>query len=58
LIEEELADLRKRVSSLEEKARLNTRDGWKQIIGTSKGQILDQEAARLGAEWRSNENKK
>jgi len=58
MIEEQLADLQKRVATLEAKVKRGARDGWKQIIGTSKGQRLDREAARLGAEWRGKENRR
>jgi hypothetical protein len=58
MIEQQLADLRKRVSNLEERKNLKPRDAWRQIIGASKGQILDREAARLGAQWRAKENKR
>jgi hypothetical protein len=58
LIERQLADLQKRVASLETEVKRKPRDAWKLLIGTSKGQPLDREAARLGAEWRARENKR
>jgi hypothetical protein len=58
VIEQQLADLQRRVSNLEETKNRRPRDAWRRIIGTSKGQILDQEAAKLGARWRSKENKR
>ncbi|HWY75602.1 MAG TPA: hypothetical protein VN281_08290 [Verrucomicrobiae bacterium] len=56
LIEQKLADLQRRVTKLEGGVRGKPRGAWKEIIGVSKGQSLDQEAARLGAQWRSKEN--
>ena len=58
LIEQHLTDLQRRVASLEAAVKPLPRDAWKQIIGISKGQRLDREAARLGAEWRVKENKR
>jgi len=58
LIEQHLSDLPRRVASLEAAVKPRPRDAWKQIIGISKGQPLDREAARLGAEWRAKENKR
>jgi hypothetical protein len=58
LIEEQLADLQKRVANLEANGQRKARDAWKRIIGTSKGHSLDKEAARLGAKWRAKENKR
>jgi hypothetical protein len=58
LIEQHLTDLQRRVASLEAAIKSRPRDAWKQIIGISKGQPLDREAARLGAEWRAKENKR
>ena len=56
VIEQQLTDLQKRVAGLEAAVRRGPREGWKQIIGISKGQALDREAARLGAKWRMKEN--
>jgi len=58
LIEQQLIDLKNRVANLEAQAKSTPRDAWKRIIGTSKGQRLDGEAARLGAEWRAKANKR
>jgi hypothetical protein len=57
-IEQQLTDLQKRVASLEAAVRRGPREGWKQIIGISKGQLLDREAALLGAKWRRKENRR
>src|SRR5207244_11025975 len=56
--EQRLTELQRRVASLEAAVKPRPRDAWKQIIGISKGQPLDREAARLGAEWRAKENKR
>jgi hypothetical protein len=58
MIEQQLSDLQRRVASLEAAAQRSPRGGWKQIIGISKGQDLDREAARLGAKWRAKENRR
>jgi len=58
LIERQLTQLQKRVASLEAVVKRQPRDAWKQLIGISKGQALDREAAMLGAEWRAGENKR
>ena len=58
LIEQQLTDLKNRVANLEAPVSSKPRDAWKQIIATSKGQRLDREAAKLGAEWRAKENRR
>ena len=58
MIEQQLAELQKRVATLEAGLKRPPRGAWRQIIGTSKGHPLDQEAARLGAAWRAKENKR
>ncbi len=58
LIERQLTDLQKRVADLEAAVRRKPRDAWKQIIGISRGQVLDREASKLGAKWRAEENKR
>jgi hypothetical protein len=58
VIERQLTDLKRRVASLEAAVRPNPKDAWKRIIGVSKGQDLDREAARLGARWRMRENRR
>jgi hypothetical protein len=57
VIAQQLADLQKRVANLEAEVKRKPRWAWKQIIGTSKGQRLDREAARLGAAWRAKANR-
>jgi hypothetical protein len=58
LIEQQLSALERRIASLEAAVKRRPRDSWKQIIGVSRGQKLDREAARLGASWRMKENKR
>lgn len=58
MIEQQLTDLQKRVASLEAAVRRGPRVDWKQIIGISKRQELDREAALLGAKWRAEENRR
>src|SRR5713226_6544117 len=58
LIEQQLTDLKNRVANLEAQAEIKPRDAWKRIVGISKRQRLDREAARLGAEWRAKANKR
>jgi hypothetical protein len=58
VIEQQLADLQKRVSKLEERNYRKARSAWRQIIGATKGHKLDREAADLGAQWRAKENKR
>ena len=57
LIEQQLTELQTRVALLEALIKPPSR-GWKAIIGTSKGQALDREAAKLGAQWRTKLNKR
>jgi uncharacterized protein (UPF0335 family) len=54
-IEQKLAELTNRVERLEEKVKPVAKPNWREAIGTAKGDALDREAARLGAEWRANE---
>src|SRR4051812_19633273 len=58
LIEQQLTELRTRVANLEAQVKAKPREAWKQIVGTSKGQALDRQAARLGAEWRAKQKKR
>jgi hypothetical protein len=58
MIERELAELRKRVMHLEGTLARKSHESWKQIIGASKDQTLDHEAAKLGAQWRAKANKR
>ena len=55
LMEQKLTELTRRVERLEAKARPVAKTTWQEIIGTSPGDDLDREAARLGEEWRKSE---
>ena len=54
-IEQRLTELTNRVERLEEKVKPIAKPNWREAIGTAKGDELDREAARLGAEWRASE---
>lgn len=58
LLEQKILDLTSRVQKLESMARPEAKPSWKKAIGSAKGDALDQEAARLGAEWRAQENQR
>ena len=58
LIEQQLAELQKRVALLEAEAKRKRRDAWRETIGFAKDHDLFDEAMRLGAVWRKKENKK
>jgi hypothetical protein len=55
-LEKELRDLKERVARLEEKARPVAKSTWKEAFGMMKDDEISREAARLGAEWRAQEN--
>lgn len=54
-LEAEVAELRRR---LETTAPSPTEPWWKKIAGTFPGDASDEEAFRLGQEWRKRENAK
>ena len=56
MIEQQLADLKKRVESLEASVERKP-DAWKAIVGAAKDDDLFEEAMRLGAEWREKANR-
>jgi hypothetical protein len=58
VLEQKITELQRRVASLEATVSRKPRDSWKHIIGISKGQSLDREAAKLGSRWRLKENKR
>jgi len=58
LIEQELAELKKRVGLLEKSAARKPNKAWRRAFGAMKGDPLLREAARLGAEWRKQENRR
>jgi len=53
---EAVADFLKRLPSLRSK-KTPAAKPWQRVIGTAKGDAVDKEAARLGAEWRAKMNK-
>ena len=55
-IEAELTDLKERVRRLENAAPPQTAPKWRAAFGALKDEPLLREAARLGAEWREQEN--
>lgn len=58
-IEEELTDLKERVRRLENAAPPRPEaPKWREAFGALKGEPLLREAARLGAEWREQENQR
>ena len=58
MIEEELAELRQRVKRLEARVRPVAKSTWSEAFGAMKEDELSREAARLGAEWREQENQR
>ena len=58
MIEQELAEMKQRLAKLEATVAKKPSQAWREIIGTSKGDELDREAARLGAEYRAKQNRR
>ena len=57
MIEQELAELKQRVRTLEERAGNAAKGNWRDAIGFAKDDALFSEAMRLGAEWRTRASK-
>ena len=57
LIEQQLADLQKRVEALEIQVKPAAKGTWRDAIGFAKDDELFDEAMRLGAEWREKANR-
>ena len=57
VIELELTELRRRIERLE-KTGIKTGQGWRQVVGLFERDPLAREAGRLGAAWRTKENKR
>ena len=53
-----MKELTQRVERLEAQKKPLAKPSWEKVIGTSKGDEMDREAARLGAEWRATQNKR
>ena len=58
MIEQELAEMKKRLEKLEAKAVSQPRQDWRTGFGALKGSTFHREAAQLGAEYRAKENKR
>ena len=58
LLEQEIADLKKRMEKLEANVRPVPSQRWRAVVGSIEPNELTREAARLGAEWRAGENER
>lgn len=58
MMEQKMKELTQRVERLEAQKKPLAKPSWEKVIGTSKGDEMDREAARLGAEWRATQNKR
>ncbi len=58
MIEQELIALKRRVELLEKTREGASRQTWREAFGAMKEDSLLHEAARLGQEWRAEENKR
>jgi hypothetical protein len=56
-IEQELLKLQARVNHLEARVASLPEQGWRAAFGMLKGSKFAREAARLGAEYRTRQNK-
>jgi len=57
IMEQTLADLKKRVEKLEARTKPAAKASWRDVIGFAKDDDLFREAMRLGAQWREKANK-
>lgn len=57
-IEQELLKLQARVNDLEARMTSQPKDGWRAAFGMLKDSKFTREAARLGAEYRAEQNKR
>lgn len=57
-IEAELTDLKERVRKLENAASPTPSRNWRAAFGALKDEPLLREAAKLGEDWRTQENKR
>ena len=55
-MEQKLAELTKRVESLEAHLERAPKGAWRELIGSQEDDELFREAMRLGAEWRTRAN--
>jgi hypothetical protein len=58
LLEQEIADLKQRVASLEARGKPVAKPTWREAFGAMKDDETSREAARLGAEYRARENQR
>ena len=58
MIEQELAEVKKRLEKLEAQVARKPSQAWREIIGTLEDDEISREAARLGAEYRARQNRK
>lgn len=58
VLEQLLADLAQRVARLEARVKPVAKPTWIEAFGAMKDDEISREAARLGAEWRAEENKR
>lgn len=57
VIEQELAELKKRVEKLEAKTESKPNQRWREAFGMMPDDEISREAERLGAEWRAQANR-
>ena len=55
-MEREIAELKQRLEKVEAKVQPSPSQRWRAVVGSVKPNELTREAARLGAEWRAEEN--
>jgi hypothetical protein len=58
MLERELKNMKVRLKTLETLVGRKPQSSWKDAFGAMKGDALQREAAALGAEWRTRENKR
>ena len=58
LLEREITDLKQRVEKLEAKAKPVAKSTWLEAFGAMKDDDVSREAARLGAEYRAQQNRR
>lgn len=58
MLEQKLAELQQRVETLEAKVKPAAKSDWSEAFGAMKDDDLSRAAARLGAAWRTRENKR
>ena len=56
MLEQKLAELQRRVETLEAKVKPGSKGNWRNAIGFAKDDALFDEAMKLGAQWREKSN--